>query len=124
MLVALVATLDFDVRNLLRAYMSNFVDPDVLKSEDDITAISYQDRSKQVNDDELGVGTTTRLLLCGELEDEVVGTHIETRFFEHVREFYETSVAKILTKFPFKFQIARFRNLLFWIPVISLPVLE
>ena len=57
-----IGTLDFDVRNLLRAYMSNFVDPDVLKSEDDITAISYQDRSKQVNDDELGVGTTTRLL--------------------------------------------------------------
>ena len=61
--------------------MSNFVDPDILKSEDDITAISYLDRSKQVNDDELGVGTSTRLLLCGELEDKVVGTHIETRFF-------------------------------------------
>ena len=82
-----IGTLDSDVHNLLRAYMSNFVDPDILKSEDDITTINYLDRSKQVCDDELGVGTSTRLLLCGELEDEVVGTRIETRFFIYVRDF-------------------------------------
>ena len=81
--------------------MSNFVDPDILKSDDDITSISYEDRSKQVRDYELGVGTSTKLLLCGELEDEVAGTAIERRFFECVWIFYETSVAKILAKFPF-----------------------
>lgn len=81
--------------------MSNFIDPDVLKSTDDITTISYEDRSMQVIDDELGVGTSTRLLLCGELEDEVAGTAIERHFFECVRDFYETSVSKILSKFPF-----------------------
>ena len=48
-----IGTLDSDVRTLLRAYMSNFIDPDILKSEDDITTISYQDRSKQVTNDEL-----------------------------------------------------------------------
>lgn len=77
--------------------MSNFVDPNVLKSEDDITIIDYMDRNNQVVNEELGVGTT-RLLLCG---DEVVGTRTEVRFFEYVRTFYETSVSKILAKFPF-----------------------
>lgn len=67
--------------------MSNFVDPDILKSEDDITTFNYLDRSKKVCNDELGVGNSTRLLLCGELEDEVVGTRTETHFFNYVRDF-------------------------------------
>lgn len=70
-------------------------------SEDNITIIDYKDRNNQVVNEELGVGTSTRLLLCGELEDEVVGTRTEAHFFECVRTFYETSVSKILAKFPF-----------------------
>ena len=61
--------------------MSNFIDPDVLKSTNDLTSIKYQDRCNQVTDAELGVGTSTRMLLCDELEDEVVGTSIESKFF-------------------------------------------
>ena len=61
--------------------MRNFIDPNVLKSTNDITSIKYQDRCNQVNDAELGVGTSTRMLLCGELEDEVNGTSIESKFF-------------------------------------------
>ena len=76
-----IGTLDSDVRNLLRAFLSNFIDPDVIKSVNDITTLSYLDRSKHVENDELGIGTSTRLLLSGELEDELVGTHIESRFF-------------------------------------------
>ena len=41
------------------------------------------------------------MLLCGELEDEIVGTPMEARFYQSVRTFYETSVSKILAKFPF-----------------------
>ncbi len=96
-----IGTIQSDVRQLLYSYMSNFVEPDILKSEEDITIIDYKNRSCQLDDSELGVGTSTRLLLCGELEDEVIGTRIEVRFFEHVRLFYETSVSKMLAKFPF-----------------------
>ena len=81
--------------------MSNFIDPNVLKSTNDITSIKYQDQCNQVTDAELGVGTSTRMLLCGELEDEVVGTSIESKFFKSVSSFYVASVSKILTKFPF-----------------------
>ena len=40
------------------------------------------------------VGTSTRLLWCGDLED-MVGTTLERRFFKCVR------VSKIIDKFPF-----------------------
>ncbi len=58
-------------------------------------------RDDQLSDDELGIGTSTRLLLCGELEDDIVGTSKETKIFRSVCTFYETSVSKILEKFPF-----------------------
>ena len=109
-----IGTLRSDVRKLLRRLLSNFVEPDVLRSMDDILSINYQDRDQQVKDDELGIGTSTRMLLCGELEDEVVGTRIETRFFRSVREFYETSVTKMLAKFPFSDNI--FEDLAFLDP--------
>ena len=84
------------MRGLLRSYMCNFIKPDVFNDVDDL------DPENQATNDELGIGTTTRLLLCGDLEDEVVGTSIERRFYKYVRSFYEASVSKILNKFPFK----------------------
>ena len=62
-----IGRLQLDVCTLLRGFMSNFIDPNVLKSTNDITSIKYQDRCNQVTDAELGVGTSTRMLLCGEL---------------------------------------------------------
>ena len=41
------------------------------------------------------------MLLCEELEDEIVGTAIEARFYRSFRTFYETAVCKIIAKFPF-----------------------
>ena len=76
-----IGRLQSDVCTLLRGFMSNFIDSNVLKSTNDITSIKYQNRCNQVTDAELGVGTSTRMLLCGELEDEVVGTSIESKFF-------------------------------------------
>ena len=43
--------------------------------------------SAQLRDRELAIGTSTRMLLCGELEDQVVGTAVETRFYKSVRSF-------------------------------------
>ena len=96
-----IGSLQSDVRVLLQGYLSNFIKPEVLINADDITMIDYLDQNNQVGDDELGIGTSTRLLLCGELEDEVTGTVIESRFFSSVRSFYEVSVTKMLEKFPF-----------------------
>ena len=62
-------SLQSDVRTLLRGYLSNFIKPEVLSGADDVTSIDYTDPNNQVSDDELGIGTLTRLLLCGELED-------------------------------------------------------
>ena len=43
-----IDTLQSDVCKLLRAYMSNFIDPDILKSA---AVVSIQDRGNQVKDD-------------------------------------------------------------------------
>ena len=96
-----VGSLQSDVRVLLQGYLSNFIKPEVLTNADDITMIDYLDRNNQVVDEDVGIGTSTRFLLCGELEDEVIGTVIEDRFFSSVRSFYEVSVTKMLAKFPF-----------------------
>lgn len=86
---------------MLKSFLSNFVDPSVLRQSCDITKINYQDSSAQLQDSELAIGTSTRMLLCGELEDQVVGSAVETRFYKSVRSFYKTAVSKIISKFPF-----------------------
>ncbi len=96
-----IGTLQADVRKLLHSFVSNFIDPDIIKSTEDITTIDFTDITIQLSNDELGIGTSTRLLWCGDLED-LVGTAVERRFFKCVRTFYETSVAKMIDKFPFK----------------------
>ena len=75
----------------------------MLKACDNITTVDFKDESNQLSDDELGIGTSTRLLLCGDLEDDIVGTIKEARFFKSVRTFYETAV---LAKFPFADDLA------------------
>ena len=81
--------------------MSNFIDPKVLQESDNVTTVDFKIAENQLIDDELGIGTSTRLLLCGELEDDIVGTRKEAHFFKSVRTFYETAVSKMLAKFPF-----------------------
>ena len=69
-----------------------------------LSTVDFTNKSLQLNDDELGIGTSTRLLLCGEFED-LVGTRIEQSFFTCVRIFYETCVSKMIDKFPFNNKI-------------------
>ena len=102
-----IGTLQADVLNLLKSFLSNFIDPGVLRQCLDITTINYQDLNAQLKDSELAIGTSTQMLLCGELEEEVVGTAVEVRFYQTVRTFYQTAVCKILAKFPFKERILK-----------------
>ena len=67
-----IGSLPSDVLNLLKSFLSNFIDPSILRQSNDITTINYQDLNAQ-QDSELAIGTSTRMLLCGELEDEVAG---------------------------------------------------
>ena len=96
-----IGTLQSDVYKLLQTYMSNFIEPRVLQECVSVTTVDFTDADNQLTDDELGIGTSTRLLLCGELEDDIVGTRKEAHFFSSVRTFYERAVSKILAKFPF-----------------------
>ena len=57
-----------------------------LRSTDDLTIIAYDDIENQLTNEELGVGTST-LLLLAEFQYEVKGTPIETRFFSSIRLF-------------------------------------
>ena len=74
-----IGILQSDVCQLLQA---NFVDPEVMKATDDVTSIDYTDPENLVYNDELGIGTSTRVLLCGAVEDKVVGTRVEARFLK------------------------------------------
>ena len=91
------------VVDLLRIFLANFIKPEVLLAARDITTVEYADVSNQVGDDELGIGTATRLLLM-ENEDDLAGTQLLKNFFSAVRRFYKNTVAKILAKFPFNDQ--------------------
>ena len=55
-----IGALYSDVRSLLKSFISNIVDPDIIQSYGDVTSADYQSRSNQVCDDELGIGTSTR----------------------------------------------------------------
>ena len=57
------------------------------------------------------VGTST-LLLLAEIQDEVEGTPIETRFFSSVRLFYQETVRNMFVKFPFKDPVLKDLSLL------------
>ena len=73
----LMSVISVDYRLMFEDSCALFLDPKVMKSTGDITSIDFTNTSIQLNDDELGIGTSTRLLLCGDLEDNMVGTAIE-----------------------------------------------
>ena len=56
-----------------------------------IYEFDYEDTANQVSDDELGIGTATRLLLIEE-SDELEGKAKERNYFLFVRKFYVESV--------------------------------
>ena len=64
-----------------------------------LKSVDYQSRSNQVCDDELGIGTSTRLLLCGELEDTVCGTAIEKQLVPSLEVSPNAVESMVLTIF-------------------------
>ena len=99
------------ILDILRSYLKIFVKQHVLLAAEDITTVQYTDSRNQVGDNELGIGMATRLLLIDN-EDEVAGTQLEKSFFNVVRLFYQNTVAKLLSKFPFKDQTLDDLNIL------------
>ena len=97
-----IGTLQKDVRDLLRAFLSNFIRPELLAATSDATIheFDYKTTANQLSDDEIGIGTATRLLLI-ENSDELEGTSKERNFFLSVRKFYVECARKIIDKFPF-----------------------
>lgn len=94
--------------------------PEELVAADDLTSVKYDYPSKQLPDDELGIGTPARLLLMD--NDEVGGTQVERNFFSVVRHFYKDTVAKIIAEFPFKDQTLA--DLKFLDPTTRLTVIQ
>ena len=88
-----------DVMQLLRSNLANFVNPEVIRDSEDLLLINFENKDIQVNNDELGVGNATRLMLIGAEEDGSVD--VEQRF-KNVRLFDESTVKKIMAKFPFQ----------------------
>ena len=65
-----IGTMQGDVQELLCSFLANLVKPKELATASDLTMVEYDDPSKQLPDDELGIGTQARLLLM-ENEDEL-----------------------------------------------------
>lgn len=72
-----IGTLQHDVRNLLRGFLSNFIKPELLAAttDDEIHYFDYANVRNQLCNDELGIGTAARLHLI-EMSDELEGTHL------------------------------------------------
>ena len=81
-----IGTLQEDVRNLLRGFLSNFIRPELLAatSNEDIHSFDFDNLANQLSNDELGIGSATRLLLI-ESSDVLEGIREEEKFFRSVR---------------------------------------
>ena len=89
--------------------MNNFNKPEVINNsadDHDITKIKYFEQQNQVENDELGIGTSTRLLLY-ELEDEVAGTSVQLNIFSCVLLFMKQMSKKCWTSFHLKIQSSK-----------------
>ena len=61
---------------------------------------SYESTSNQLLNDEIGIGTATRLHLI-EISDELEGTRKEDSFYLSICQLYVDCVRKIVVNFPF-----------------------
>ena len=88
---------------LLCTFFSNFIRPECLSEvpDSEIYAFDYTNPECEVCNEELAIGTATRLMIKEEA-DVFEGTRLETAFFSGVRKFYREAVRKVLDKFPFR----------------------
>ena len=108
-----IGTLQHDISQLLKSYLTNFVLPKSLADVtlDSIYEFNFCDAAVAVPDSDFGILTATRLLLEEEA-DSIEGTHQEVAFFAAVWEFYKEVVHKMVSKFPFRDSTIRDLSLL------------
>ncbi|KAI6648088.1 hypothetical protein LOD99_11897 [Oopsacas minuta] len=94
-----IGTIKEDTLLLLRGYLANFIQPEIIIATADILTIDYRNKVNQLPRNSLVVGNDT-LDLISEFEDEIHSTLMGDRFYDSVRLFYETVVSKMLAKFP------------------------
>ena len=94
-----VLDLESATKELLKAYLLNFVKADVVSTADDITKIEYSYIVNQKVDTELSIGQQCSRYLCT-IEDECGPAAIKC-FYNSVRKEYIATVDKLLKKFPF-----------------------
>ena len=77
-----IGTLQEDVRNLLRGFLSNFIQPELLAAtpNDGIHSVDFENIANQLCNDELGIGSAARLLFI-EISDELEDIQEEQNFF-------------------------------------------
>ena len=89
-----VLELESATKELLNAYLLNFVKADVVSTADDVTKVEYSCVGNQKADTELSIGQQcTRYLST--IEDECDPAAIE-HFYESVRKGYIAAVDKLL----------------------------
>ncbi len=86
-----------ETSRLLRLYAANLLEPNVILAAGDNLNTINLDRTGQLTNENLGIGTATWLYLS-ELEQ----TQDIKPFFEVVRKFYVETIIKLLKKFPFE----------------------
>ena len=59
-----IATMQQQMLSLLRGYLANFIQAELITCAEDLTKKDFRDRVHQVSDEELSIGTATRLLLA------------------------------------------------------------
>lgn len=98
-----IGTMQNDMCRLLRTFLSNFIRPECLSTvtDEEIYEFDYTNSEFEVGNEELAIGTATRILLEEE-SDKFEGTRQGMTFFAKVREFYCEAVHNMLDKFPFR----------------------
>ena len=94
-----------ETKALLRTYLARFIDNTLLNSSDDLLEVDVEDRTLQVDDEDLDVGTSARRYISG-IVDECEPVLIQ-HFYDDVRAAYIAVVKKLLDKFPFKSEILK-----------------
>ena len=92
-----------ETKVLLKTYLSRFVDSEVLSSASDLLEIDFEDRTLQVDDATLDVGTSARRYISS-IEEECSPSLLQN-FHRDVRQAYTAVVKKLVERFPFRSEV-------------------
>ena len=95
---------------MLKVYLLNFVNADLVNGSDDVTTIDYSSPSNHKPDEELSIGQQASRYLST-IQDECEPSAI-AQFYKSVKLEYIAAVDKLLKKFPFNCEMLRAVRLL------------